>query len=111
MRCGAVSNPVQLLQYAMAVVDDCSPAPDYVDEELDKEVEKRAVTSAAAKKQVRIYKVIMVHLLCRCMTKLQLSEQIVRIKLIDYNCLIFYCTVLTFVNLYIIGISNCYRYY
>ena len=39
----------------MAVVDDCSPAPDYVDEELDKEVEKRAATSAATKKQVRIY--------------------------------------------------------
>ena len=68
----------------MAVVDayDCSPAPDYVDEELDKEVEKRAATSAATKKQVRIYKVIMVHLLFRCMTKRQLSEQIANLYII-----------------------------
>ena len=38
----------------MAVVDNCSPAPDYVDDELDKEVEKRAATSAATTKQVRM---------------------------------------------------------
>ena len=39
----------------MAVVDDGSPAPHYVDEELDKEVEKRAAASAATKKHVHIY--------------------------------------------------------
>ena len=66
----------------MAVVDDCSPAPHYVDEELDKEVEKRAAASAATKKHVHIYKDIIVHLLFRCMTKLQLSEQIANLYII-----------------------------
>ena len=36
----------------MAIVEDCSSAPDYAEEELDEKVDERMATSAATQKEV-----------------------------------------------------------